>query len=187
LRSRCSAGRQAAASREVYQSRPRVLRGQTEPEGLAGQAVEHNKWALQDELGCSLVTSAHLSGCHRRGEYVSGSWRSVPRDLRSGRGPSSARSCHWPISRKRSRRGRSIGVVHSSPLRDTDRCTRGVASEGKRPPWAPVSLSLTRPQNPRQPSAASAGSTVAVTMMCPSCQATICGAGFGSCGDSAFR
>jgi hypothetical protein len=44
--SRCSAGRQAAASREVYQSRPRLLRGLPEPKGLAGQAVERNKCTL---------------------------------------------------------------------------------------------------------------------------------------------
>jgi hypothetical protein len=43
-------GRTASASREVYQSRPRVLRGRTEPEGLAGQAVDRNKCTLQ---GCA--------------------------------------------------------------------------------------------------------------------------------------
>jgi hypothetical protein len=47
LCSKCSAGRQAAASRKVYQARPRVWRGRTEPQGLAGQAVDRNRCTLQ--------------------------------------------------------------------------------------------------------------------------------------------
>jgi hypothetical protein len=37
----------AAASREVYQARALVLRGPTEPEGFAGQAIDRNKYTLQ--------------------------------------------------------------------------------------------------------------------------------------------
>jgi len=50
LCSRCSAGRRAAASRVVYQARPRVWRGPTEPEGLAGQAVDRNRCTLQAQV-----------------------------------------------------------------------------------------------------------------------------------------
>jgi hypothetical protein len=48
LCSKCSAGWQPAASREVRQARPRVWRGRTEPERLAGQAVDRSKCTLHE-------------------------------------------------------------------------------------------------------------------------------------------